>query len=59
LPIVFELGFVLAVLGYLYPIEFFGTTFGCVVLYIIATVVVTEWRAKYFKTLAVKDTAYN
>jgi ABC-type transport system involved in Fe-S cluster assembly fused permease/ATPase subunit len=56
---VLELVFVLAVIGYIYPIEFFGTTFACVVVYIIVTVVVTEWRAKYFKTLAVKDTAYN
>ena len=59
LPIVFELTFVLIVISILYPVEFFGATFACVILYIIATVVVTEWRAKYFKVLAMKDTEYN
>lgn len=59
MPIIFELTFVLAIIGGLYPIEFFGTAFTCVILYVIATVTVTEWRAKYFKTLAMKDTEYN
>ena len=34
-------------------------TLACVILYVIVTITVTEWRAKYFKTLAMKDTAYN
>jgi ABC-type transport system involved in Fe-S cluster assembly fused permease/ATPase subunit len=59
LPIIFELTFVLIIIGTLYAIEFFLATLAAVILYVIVTVVVTEWRARYFKSLAMKDTEYN
>lgn len=34
-------------------------TCGSVVIYVWATVVLTEWRAKYFKSLANKDAEYS
>ena len=58
-PIILELIFVIAIIGYIYPIDFFAITTTSVFLYILATVCVTEWRAKFFKTMAMKDTEYN
>lgn len=49
----------LSVIGTLYPLEFFACTALSVILYILATVFVTEWRAKYFKKMAMKDAEYN
>ena len=59
LPLIVELILVLAVVFTLYPIVFFGVTSASVVIYVGATIVLTEWRAKYFKSLATKDTEYN
>ena len=59
LPLIVELILVLIVVLTLYPIIFFGVTASSVVIYIFATVVLTEWRAKYFKSMATKDTQYN
>ena len=58
MPIVLELTLVLAIIAYLYPVGFFSITLTSVVLYIAITVGITEWRAKYFKSMAQKDTAY-
>ena len=58
-PIILELVFVIAIIGYLYDLEFFIVTTSSVFLYILATVCVTEWRAKFFKSMAMKDTEYN
>lgn len=54
-----ELFFVLIVIATIYPFSIFAVTFVSVALYIFLTVTITEWRAKYFKTLAIKDTEYN
>lgn len=59
LPIIIELIFVLVIIGILYPIEIFAVTLLSVILYIFLTVTLTEWRARYFKQLALKDTEYN
>lgn len=59
LPIILELTFVLGVIYIIYPWEFFAVTFLSVMLYIFVTVCITEWRAKYFKKMAQKDTEYN
>jgi ABC-type transport system involved in Fe-S cluster assembly fused permease/ATPase subunit len=58
LPIFIELVFVLCVILSLYPIAFFIICLGSVVIYVTVTVTITEWRAKYFKTMAQKDTEY-
>jgi ATP-binding cassette, subfamily B, heavy metal transporter len=59
LPLIVELILVMAIIFTLYPVVFFLVTLGSVVVYIGATVVLTEWRAKYFKSMAQKDTEYN
>lgn len=59
LPLIIELILVLAIIFTLYPVVFFLVTCGSVVLYVWATVVLTEWRAKYFKSLASKDAEYS
>jgi ABC-type transport system involved in Fe-S cluster assembly fused permease/ATPase subunit len=52
LPLIIELTFVLVIIFVLYPVIFFTITGVSIVLYITATVTITEWRAKYFKRLA-------
>jgi ATP-binding cassette, subfamily B, heavy metal transporter len=59
LPLIVELILVLAIVFSLYPIIFFGVTATSVVIYVGATFLLTEWRAKYFKSMATKDTEYN
>lgn len=59
LPLVIELIFVMVIISSLYPIIFFIVTFSSVVLYVFTTVMITEWRAKYFKSLATKDAEYS
>ena len=58
LPLILELTFILTIISVIYPIEFFSITLICVLLYVIFTVCITEWRAKFFKKLAQKDTEY-
>lgn len=58
-PIILELIFILSIIAYIYPLDFFILTASSVVLYVLATVWITEWRAKFFKRMAVKDTEYN
>ena len=59
LPLIVELILVLTVVFFLYPVIFFVVTALSVVIYVSATIVLTEWRAKYFKSMATKDTEYN
>jgi len=59
LPLIVELVLVLTVVFSLYSIVFFAVTASSVVIYVLATGVLTEWRAKYFKSMATKDTEYN
>jgi ABC-type transport system involved in Fe-S cluster assembly fused permease/ATPase subunit len=58
-PIFVELILVLIVILAIYPVAFFFICTGSVIIYIAATGAMTEWRAKYFKSAAVKDTEYN
>lgn len=57
-PIILEVFFVAIIVLIYYPVEFFFIVCLSVTLYIVATVVLTEWRAKYFKNMAMKDTEY-
>jgi len=59
MPIFIELMFVLIVILTIYPVAFFFICLGSVVIYITATGTITEWRAKYFKGQAMKDSEYN
>ncbi len=59
LPLIVELIFVLTILFSLYPVIFFIITELSVVIYVTTTGVVTEWRQKYFKAMAMKDAEYN
>ena len=43
----------------IYPFIFFLVTSLSVVAYVLVTVFITEWRAKYFKSLAGKDAEYS
>jgi ATP-binding cassette subfamily B protein len=59
MPIFIELIFALTVILIIYPVAFFFICLGSVVIYVTATGTITEWRAKYFKKLALKDSEYN
>jgi ATP-binding cassette, subfamily B, heavy metal transporter len=59
LPLALELIFVLIIIGFLYPWEFVSIVFASLVLYIALTYFVTEWRAKFFKNMTMKDAEYN
>jgi ATP-binding cassette subfamily B protein len=48
-PMIVEIIFIVAAIGYLYPQKYFWLNLGCIVIYLLSTVLVTEWRAKYFK----------
>ena len=59
IPLVLELCLVLIIIAILYPIVFFFVLTLSVVIYIAATLQLTEWRAKYFKAVATKDAEYS
>jgi ATP-binding cassette subfamily B protein len=48
-PLILELGFLLAVLAVKYDGLYFWLTFGTLLSYFLATVCLTEYRAKFFK----------
>jgi ATP-binding cassette subfamily B protein len=58
-PLIVELILVMIIILSLYPVVFFFVVFVSVVTYIVTTIFLTEWRAKYFKSMAQKDTEYN
>ena len=58
LPMLVEIGFVVATIAVLYPARYFWLNLGCITLYLLATVIVTEWRAGYFKEMTKKDANY-
>ena len=58
LPIFIELFFALVIIASIYPIGFFFICLGSVIAYIFFTFLVTEWRAKFFKRMATKDSEY-
>lgn len=49
----------IVIVGILFPWYFFLIILVSIAAYIIDTFVVTEWRAKYFKTQNIKDQNYN
>lgn len=51
-PLCVELILVMFIIMGLYPIVFFFVVLTSVVVYVGATIQLTEWRAKYFKSLA-------
>ena len=59
IPTFVELVLVLTVLTYMYKWYFAVITAFFVSLYIIATFIITEWRAKNFKSMNQKDNEYN
>ena len=58
-PIVLEIVFVIVVIGVLYPFYFCLLVLGTVVIYLLVTVYVTEWRAKHFKAMTKADNEYS
>ena len=48
-PMFLELGLVVGTIAFIFPWYFFLAMLGSVILYILDTFIVTEWRAKYFK----------
>jgi ATP-binding cassette subfamily B protein len=58
-PLIVELILVMIIILSLYPVVFFCVVFTSVFVYVTLTIVLTEWRAKYFKSMAQKDTEYN
>lgn len=58
-PIIVEVLMVQVIIAVLYPYPFVIITFSSVIIYVLATGILTEWRAKYFKLMATKDTEYN
>lgn len=53
-----EIGFIVVTIGVLYPAKYFGIIFSAIFLYLLATILVTEWRAGYFKEMTKKDASY-
>ena len=58
LPLAIELFLVMFIIAAIYPIVFFFVLAISVAIYILTTVYLTEWRAKYFKAVATKDAEY-
>ena len=58
LPVFVEIILVIGAIGYLYQPKFFWLNFGAMLLYLLATLIATEWRAKFFKLMTQKDAAY-
>lgn len=48
----------ITIIGLLFPLQFFILSASTIVLYFVATICITEWRAKAFKAQAMADTAY-
>lgn len=57
-PMMIEIAFVIAAIGTLYPQRYLWLNLGAITIYLLATIFVTEWRAKYFKTMTKKDAEY-
>ena len=58
-PIVLEIVFVVVVIATLYTYYFCLVVLGTIIVYLIVTFVVTEWRAKYFKAMTKADLEYS
>ena len=57
-PLFLELAFVVVVIGITFPYWFFIIVLGSIIVYIADTFLVTEWRAKFFKSMNIKDNNY-
>ena len=57
-PMIVEIIFIMVTIALLFPMKYFFLNFGCIALYLLSTVLVTEWRAKYFKIQSKKDAEY-
>ena len=58
-PMFLELGLVIITIAFIFPWYFSVAMLGSVILYIGDTVLMTEWRARYFINQNNKDNAYN
>lgn len=58
-PLILELAFVIIIIAYIFPWYFFIVILVSIVAYVTDTFLVTEWRAKYFKSMNIKDQNYN
>lgn len=54
-PLFLELLFVIIIVAYLFPWYFFIVILVSIIAYLVDTFLVTEWRAKYFKNMNIKD----
>jgi len=50
---------VVIIIANMFPWYFSVIVFVSIILYLIVTYIVTEWRAKYFKEMNMMDQAYN
>jgi len=57
-PLFLEITLVVVSCGLIFPFWFFILVILCVITYILDTFLVTEWRAKYFRRMNLKDNAY-
>jgi len=57
-PILIEVVFVIGTIGYLYDSKYFLVNLGAMIIYMLDTVFFTEWRAKFFKDMTLKDGSY-
>jgi ABC-type transport system involved in Fe-S cluster assembly fused permease/ATPase subunit len=51
-PTILEIIFTLSIISVLYPYQFTALCGGVVIIYFFATISITEWRAKFFKSQA-------
>ena len=55
---ILDVTLVLIVVAVLFPYMFLLIMSGVILVYVITTFAITEWRAKYFKAMNVADNAY-
>jgi len=58
MPTFLEIAFTITIIGYLFTPKYLYVNLGTIIMYIIATIICTEWRAKYFKRLSLADSVY-
>jgi len=57
-PMFLEIGLIIVSIGFIFPYHFFILVIACISVYLVITFYVTEWRAKYFRRMNIKDNAY-
>jgi len=58
MPTFLEIAFTITIIGYLFTQKYLYINLGTIIVYIVVTIICTEWRAKYFKRLALSDSTY-